>query len=128
MRTTDSNKKKHRMRVLRIIGHIVGTASTIILFGFIIWTIVDIPKEVTPSQVREELIKDDTKAPKDVVVHATIKNIHEVPLYGYSYNIGSGIFIVNFDRLPFKVGDSIDFRILGVMKLKDIYIVNVDFQ
>ena len=119
--------KKDTKHKLNIGAHVVGTVSffTLVLFSGYVATTQGASE--TPSQVRSELVKDSTKLPKGKVT-AEIKEIKKVPLYGYAYNIGKGMYVVNFNKLPYDVGDKMTFRVTGAVSAGSGFLLNADFE
>ena len=78
---------------------------------------------VSPDQIISQSDSDPSHLQGHVVVKAKVKEIKKVPLYGYAYKVADNMYIVNFSRGDFKVGDTIEFRIAGAVNMGDSYLV-----
>ena len=116
-------------RAISIIIHVVGSASFLLVVYalFTTWVAFTDPV-VTPNQITNELDADPGNIPENVVVKSKVSEIKRVPLYGYGYKVSDNMFIVNFSRGDFKVGDKVKFRVAGAVKVGDAYLVNADYE
>jgi len=116
-------------RGLSITAHIIGTLSFLFILYAVLGTWIN-PSErtVSPNEVARQMETYPERIPKHEIVKSTVKEIKSVPLYGYSYKVSDNMYIVNFSRGEFNVGDKIRFKVVGAVKIGDAYLVNADYE